>query len=121
MFTTVLGSRPGLSLRRADSVANLGRTLAEVLWRDGLVYRRVVFSMRVETPHGVIAVGSARQCLPAGPEPPPVHSPRSWPLLRSGLDPALGEQFGVDHLDNTNVKRWMLSSLDRLHIFVPDG
>jgi len=29
--------------------------------------------------------------------------------------------LGIDHLDELGVKRWMLSSLDRLHIFIPDG
>jgi len=70
----------------------LGGALAELLCRDRLAYRRVVFSMSVETPHGVIAVGAARQSLPAGPEPPPVHNPRSWPLLRPGLDPLARRQ-----------------------------
>jgi hypothetical protein len=29
--------------------------------------------------------------------------------------------LGIDHLDERCVKDWMLSNLDRIHIFVPDG
>lgn len=29
--------------------------------------------------------------------------------------------LGIEHLDERNVKSWMLSNLDRMHIFVPDG
>ena len=29
--------------------------------------------------------------------------------------------LGIKHLDESGVKNWMLSDLDRIHIFVPDG
>jgi hypothetical protein len=29
--------------------------------------------------------------------------------------------LGIDQLDENDVKSWMLSNLDRFHIFVPDG
>lgn len=29
--------------------------------------------------------------------------------------------LGIEHLDERNVKSWMLTNLDRMHIFVPDG
>lgn len=29
--------------------------------------------------------------------------------------------LGIKHLDESGVKNWMLSNLDRIHIFVPDG
>lgn len=29
--------------------------------------------------------------------------------------------LGIEYLDEHNVKSWMLSNLDRMHIFVPDG
>lgn len=29
--------------------------------------------------------------------------------------------LGIEHLDERNVKSWMLFNLDRMHIFVPDG
>ena len=47
--------------------------------------------------------------------------PRST-LARSLVSyPIMWPWLGIDHLDNMTVKQWMLSSLDRLHIFVPDG
>jgi hypothetical protein len=77
-----------------------------------MAYRRIVLGMSAETPYRVIAVGAARQRLPAGTEPPRVDSPRSWLLLRSGLDPALGEQLGV--------QRVTYRSVDLLDIALPD-
>lgn len=35
--------------------------------------------------------------------------------------PILWPWLGIHHLDNGTVRQWMLSSLDRVHIFVPDG
>ena len=35
--------------------------------------------------------------------------------------PILWPWLGIRHLDDSTVKQWMLSSLDRVHIFVPDG
>jgi hypothetical protein len=29
--------------------------------------------------------------------------------------------LGIEHLNERNVKSWMLSNLDLMHIFVPDG
>ena len=33
--------------------------------------------------------------------------------------PVLWPWLGISHLDYSNVKQWMLTNLDRLHIFVP--
>ena len=35
--------------------------------------------------------------------------------------PVLWPWLGIHHLDNSTVKPWMLSNLDRMHVFVPDG
>lgn len=50
---------------------------------------------------------------PDGPSSTLARSLVSYPIMWPWL--------GIEHLDNANVKQWMLSSLDRLHIFVPDG
>jgi hypothetical protein len=35
--------------------------------------------------------------------------------------PVLWPWLGIHHLDNGTVKPWMLSNLDRMHVFVPEG
>ena len=90
----------------------LGRALAELFRRDRLAYRRIVLGVGVEAPHGVIAVRAARQRPAVWPEPPRVHSSRGWPLLRPGLDPALGEQLGVQRVAD--------GAVDLLDLALPD-
>ena len=47
--------------------------------------------------------------------------PRST-LARSLVSyPIMWPWLGIHHLDPDTVKQWMLSHLDRMHVFVPDG
>jgi hypothetical protein len=96
-----LQARTELPARRLGGV--LGRALAELLRLDRPTYHRIVLGVSAEAPHGVIAVGAARQCPAARSGPPRVHSPRGWPLLRPGLDPALGEQLSVQRVTDRSV------------------
>src|SRR5262249_31286521 len=47
--------------------------------------------------------------LPEGPRSTLARSLVSYPIMWPWL--------GIDHLDNSSVKQWMLSNLDRLHVF----
>jgi hypothetical protein len=98
VFTTVLGSqaRRQLPLGRLGGI--FGRALAELLRLDRAAYRRVALGVRAEAPHGVIAVGPTRQRFASRPEPPRVNHRHCRPLLGLGLDPALGEQLGVQRI-----------------------
>ena len=71
-------------------------------------------------------------CLPAparkSDKPPP--SQTEMPSDGQGHTPSMDQDHfpnertaagGIEHLDERNVKSWMLSNLDRMHIFVPDG
>ena len=112
MFTTVLGSRPGRQLPLCRLGGVLGRAPTELLRLDRLAYRRIVFGVRAVAPHGVIAVRPARQRPAIRREPPRVNSLRARPLLRLGLDPALGEQLGVQRVTD--------GAVDLLHVTLPD-